>query len=93
MSQLTGAAVIGLSLTYPNLEEVQTERREEGKNQKKKPTQSTQTYTKTIYTAGAASRTEGREKGKTKHKFSPEHSWIFLLNQMALDDNTRNCLY
>lgn len=90
------AAATGLSLTFSKLEEVQTERRGEGKNQKEKkkpqkhkPTNKEQnTYTKNVHTAGAGSRTEGKEKEKTQsiQVLTTEHSWIFLLNQMDEKD-------
>lgn len=77
--------MIGLSLTFTNLAEVQTKKRgrEEPEEKKKQ-----NTYTKTIHTAGACSRTEGKEKEKTQSTcvLTPEHSWIFLLNQMAEKD-------
>lgn len=86
------AAATGLRLTFSKLEEVQTERRGEGKrtrrkkkSKKHKPTNKEQnTYTKNVHTAGAGSRTEGKEKKKTQSTqvLTTEHSWIFLLNQM-----------
>jgi len=64
-----GAAKIGLSLTFTNLEEVQTQRRGKGKDQKKK---NKITYTQknpTICAAGAGSRIEEKEQ-KTMHSCS-----------------------
>lgn len=92
---MTGAAVIGLSLTYPNLEEVQTEKEGKGRTKRKKKPypKRINIHKNHIHSWGwRQDRGEGERKD-TKHKFSPEHSWIFLLNQMALDDNTRDCLY
>lgn len=98
----TSAAATELSLTFSKLEEVQTERRREEKNQKekkaKKPTKKEQnTYTKNVHTAGAGSRTEGKEKEKTQSTqvLTTEHSWNFLLNQMdeRHNVNSRSCLY
>lgn len=92
------AAAVGSSLTLSKLEEVQTVRRGEGKNQKKrkkkptkkhKPTNKEQnTYTKNVHTAGAGSRTEGKEKEKTQSTqvLTTENSWNFLLNQMDEKD-------
>lgn len=71
-----GAAARGLSLTFTNLEEVQTERIGERKNQKDKQQQNT--YTKNIHTAGAGSRTEGKEKQKTKYSCSHQSTAGFF---------------
>lgn len=82
-----GAAAIRLSLTFTNLEEVHTERRGKEKNQKKKKKKHTNTYThKNIYGAGASSRIEKEGKTQCTQVLTTEHSWIFLLNQMAEKD-------
>lgn len=78
----TGEAVIGLNLTFTNLEEVQTERRGEGKSQKgKKKTQNPKHINihKNIHTAGAWSRAEGRRKKRHKPlMFSPQSTAGFF---------------
>lgn len=87
------AAATGLSLTFSKLEEVQTEGRGEGKSQKEKKPKNHKRRTKyihkkNVHTAGAGSRTEGKEKKKTQSTqvLTTEHSWIFLLNQMDEKD-------
>lgn len=90
MSQLTGVqAAIGLSFTFSKLEEVQTERRGEGKNQKKKkkitkkqqqknPTPQTKNkiHSQKMYTQlGLALGQKGRrKKGHKALKFSPQNT-------------------
>lgn len=78
------AAATGLSLTFSKLEEVQTERRGEGKSQKEKKQKTTNeeqnTYTKKMYTQlGLALGQKGRRKKRHKApKFSPQNTAGFF---------------
>ena len=72
-----GAAAIGLSLTFTNLEEVQTERRGEGKNQKKttkkqKKTPNTKPQ-KHIHKTHTHSWGELQDRGEEKEKTQSTH--------------------
>lgn len=97
------AAATGLSLTFGKLEEVQTERRGEGKNQKERNPKNTNPQTKNkihtqkMYTQlGLALGQKGRRKKRHKAlKFSPQNTagFFYSIRLKRHNVNSGGCLF